>query len=76
MRKSRYVMCVVVWYGMVVQSGGCIIWLNNPWRYGMFQSIRAVRVEYAVRISSITTLHISHWNVFEIVRHADRRTDT
>ena len=43
--------------------------------YGIFQYIRSVRVEYIVRISSVTTLHIDDWNVFENIRHADRQTN-
>ena len=42
----------------------------------MFEYIRSVRVEYVVRISSVTTFYIDHWNVFENVSHADRQTDT
>ena len=45
------------------------------WWYGMFQYIRPVRVEYVVRISSVTTLYIDHWKVLESIRLADRRTD-
>ena len=42
----------------------------------MFQYIRSVRVEYVVRISSITSLYIGHWKVFENISLADRQTDT
>ena len=41
----------------------------------MFQYIRSVRVEYVVQVSSATTFYIDHWNVFENIRHADKRTD-
>ena len=41
----------------------------------MLQFIRSVNVEYVVRISSVTTLYIVHWNVFVYIRHADRQTD-
>ena len=45
------------------------------WSYGMFQYIRSVRVEYAVRISYVTTLCIDHWKMLEKISHADRQTD-
>ena len=45
------------------------------WSYGIFQYIRSVRVESVVRISSLPTLYIDHWKVFENTRHADRQTD-
>ena len=45
------------------------------WWYGMFQYIRSVRVEYVVRISSVTSLYIGHWKVFENISLADRQTD-
>ena len=41
----------------------------------MFQYIRSVRVEYVVRISSVTTLYTDHWKVFENISNADRQTD-
>ena len=41
----------------------------------MFKYIRSVRVEHAVRISSVTTLYIDNWNLFENLRHARRQTD-
>ena len=41
----------------------------------MFQYIRPVRVEYVIRISSVTSLHIGHWKVFENISLADRQTD-
>ena len=47
------------------------------WWYGMFQYIwsASLRVEYIARISSVTTLYIDHWKVFETLSHADRQTD-
>ena len=44
------------------------------WWYGRFQYIRPVRVEYVAQVSSVTTLFIDHWNVFQNIRHADRQT--
>ena len=41
----------------------------------MIQNIGSVRVEHVVRISSVTTLYIDHWKVFENIIHADRQTD-
>ena len=43
--------------------------------YGMFQYIRSVWFEYVVRISSVTSLYIGHWRVFENISLADRQTD-
>ena len=45
------------------------------WGYGMFQYIRSVRVAYVVRISSVTSLYIGYWKVFENLSLADRQTD-
>ena len=68
-----------MWYGMLaVWYDGTVSWIyvmaKFAWCYGMFQYIyiRSVRVEYVVRISSVTTLYINHW--MESV-HADRQTD-
>ena len=41
----------------------------------MFQFIRSVRVEYVVRVSSVTSLYIGHWKVFDNISLADRQTD-
>ena len=38
---------------MVVRFGGCIIWLNIGWWYGVFQYIRSVRVEDVVPSTNI-----------------------
>ena len=57
---------------LVVRYDGTLWWmyylytrymLNIAWWCGMFQYIRSVRVEYVVRISSVTTSYIGHWNV-------------
>ena len=45
------------------------------WWYGMFHYIRSVRVEYVLRIPSVTTLYVDHRNVFKNIDHADRQTD-
>ena len=45
------------------------------WWYGTFQYIRSVMVEYVGRISSVTSLYIGHWKVFENVSLADRQTE-
>ena len=41
----------------------------------MFQYIRAVRVDYVVQKSSVTTLYIDHWQVCHADRQTDRQTD-
>ena len=43
----------------------------------MFQYIRKVRVEYVIRISSVTTLYIDYWNVCSKIydMRTDRQTD-
>ena len=41
----------------------------------MFQCIRSVRVACIVRISSVTSLYIGHWKMFENITLADRQTD-
>ena len=61
-------------YGTMVRCRECIIWLNLP-PGSMFQYIRSVRVEYVVRISSVTSLDIGHWKVFENISSADRETN-
>ena len=45
------------------------------WWYGMFQYIRSVRVEYVVRISSVTSSYIGRWKVLKNISFADRQTD-
>ena len=67
------------WCGMMVRCGGCIMWLNLPGGMVLFQStcsVRSVRSNTSREyISSVPTLYIDHWNVFENISHADRRTD-
>ena len=41
----------------------------------MLQYMRSVRVEYVLRISSVTSLYIGNWKVFENIGLADRQTD-
>ena len=69
-----------IWYGtFAVWYHGTMSWMyymaKFAWWYGMFQYIRSVRVEYVVRISSVTSLYIGHWKVFENISLADRQTD-
>ena len=64
-------------YGMfAVWYHGTVLWVyymaKFAWWYSVFQYIRPVRVEYVVRISSVTTLYIDYWKVFKDIRHADR----
>ena len=75
---------MVPWYGVVdvlLSEGKHNNNSNNnytakfSWWYGMFQYIRSVRVKYVVRISSVTSLYIGHWKVFENISLADRQTD-
>ena len=40
----------------------------------MFQYIRSARVEYVVRVSSVTSKYIGHWKVFGNRSIADRQT--
>ena len=59
-----------IWYGMLaVWDDGTVsriyYFAKSACWSGMFQCIRSVRVEYVVRISFATTLHIHHWKVFE-----------
>ena len=69
-----------IWYGMfAVWYHGTMSWMyymgKFAWWYGMLQCTRSVRVEYVVRISSVTRLYIGHWKVFENISLADRQTD-
>ena len=69
-----------MWYGvLVVWYDGTMWWMYYMAKlarwYGMFQYIRGVRVEYVVRISSVTTLYIDHWNVFKHISRPDWQTD-
>ena len=69
-----------IWYGtFAVWYHGTVSWMyyiaNFAWWYSMFQHIRSVRVEYVVRISSVTSLYIDHWKVFENINLPDRQTD-
>ena len=43
--------------------------------YDIFPDIRSVRVKYVVRISSVTSLYIGHWKLFEKISLADRQRD-
>ena len=70
-----------VWYHVTVS------WVyymaKFTWWYGMFQYIRPVRVEYVVRISSVTTLYIyrplesarKYKACGQTYRQTDRQTD-
>ena len=42
------------------------------WWYGMLQSNKPIRVEYVVRLSSVTTISIGHWKVFESINHGGK----
>ena len=69
-----------IWYGtFAVWYHGTMSWMyymaKFAWWYGMFQYIRSVRVEYVVRISSVTSLYIGHWKVSENISIADRQAD-
>ena len=71
-----------IWYGtFAVWYDGTMSWMSYKymakfaWWYGMFQYIRPVRVEYVVRISSVTSIYIGHWKVFEEMSLADRYAD-
>ena len=66
-----------MWYDVLVVCYDVTVWwmcymAKFAWWYGMFQYIRSVRVEYVVRISSVTTFHANYWIIFETVRHSDR----
>ena len=65
MAREKY----CLWYGtFAVWYHGTVSWMcymaKFAWWYGMFQYIRSVRVEYVVRISSVTSLYIGNWKVF------------
>ena len=70
-----------IWYGtFAVWYLGTMPWMyymaKFAWCYGMFQYVRSVWVEYVIRTSSsVTTLYIDHWKVFENISNADRQTD-
>ena len=69
-----------IWYGtFAVWYHGTMSWMyymaKFAWWYGMFQYIRSVRVEYVIQISSVTSLYIGHWKLFENISLADRQTD-
>ena len=69
-----------IWYGtFAVWYHGTVSWMyykaKPAWWCGMFQYVRSVRVKYAVRVSSVTTLYIDHCRVFENISLADRQTD-
>ena len=54
-----------IWYGtFAVWYHGTVSWVyyvaKFAWWYGMFQYIKFVRVEYVVRVSSVTTSYIVH----------------
>ena len=63
-----YVGGMVRWYG----TAGIFFMTKFAWWYGMSQYIGSLRVEYVARTSSVTTLNIDHWKVFEHIIHADR----
>ena len=59
-----------IWYGtFAVWYHGTMSWMyymaKFAWWYGMLQYIRSVRVEYVVRISSVTSFCLGLWKVFE-----------
>ena len=69
-----------IWYGtFAARYHGTVSWMyymaKCAWWYGTFQYIRSVRVEYVVRVSSVTSLYIGHWKVFENPGLPDRQTD-
>ena len=71
-KHSIWYVTFVVWYH------GTMSWMyfmaKFAWWFGMFQYIRSVRVEYVVRIPSVTSLYIGHWKVFEsIALRTDRQ---
>ena len=64
---------VALWYHGTMS--GVYYMAKFAWWYSMFQYIRPVRVEYVARISSVTSLYIGRWQVFENISLADRQTD-